>query len=362
MHRFHILTVSPIALAVSVLIGACDDRPTAPSPQPSPPTAGVTIVDLTISGPNTIAPGETTQFTATARYSDGSSRNVTSEAAWRTGNESVLIVSATGAATARGRGESSIQASFNQRVAVISEVIVVPAGTYRLTGRLTESGSTVTPVNARVDVTAGIGQGLSTTAYGGFRLYGVAGDIEIRVTADGYYEERRRLHVASHQQVEVALTLSRPRSEVSGNFTLRVTAAPECRASLPAEAITRTYTAVLQQQSSWVNVELGGARFVVNGNRTYNRFGGNIQSIWVRFYIEGPLDFYYASYGPDVVEQLTDTTFFTMSGVAQSDFSSGGVVAGLLDGLVETVRSGVPGRLERIASCRSSRHEFVLTR
>ncbi len=362
MRRFRLLTPRAIAVAVVLLIGACNDPPTTPS-QPSPPPGDpAALVDLTVSGPNTIAPGETVQFTATARYGDGSTRNVTNEVVWRTGNQSVLLVSTTGAATGRDRGEASIQASLGTRGAVINEVIVVPAGTYRLTGRLSESGSSVMVFNARVEVTAGIGQGLTTTGQGGFRLYGVAGDVEIRVTADGYLEERKRIRVAGHVSLDFSLTLTRSRSQVSGTYTLRITAAPECQATLPAEARTRTYTAVLEQRESGrVDVELQGARFVADRNRTFNRFGGFVQVNSVRFYIEGPQGYYYGYYGPDVVEQLSETTLFTMSGTAVSDFSSVGVVSGMLDGLIETVRSGVPGNLERIASCRSNAHQFVLT-
>jgi hypothetical protein len=360
MQRFRFLTIHAMAVAVVLLIGACDDSPTTPSRPPGDPTV---LVDLTISGRDTIAPGETVQFTATAFYGDGSTRNVSNEVAWRTGNQSVLLVSATGAATGRDVGETQIQVSLGTRSSVISEVIVVPAGTYRLTGRLTEAGSSLMVVNARVEVTAGIGQGLTTTAHGIFRLYGVAGDVEIRVTADGYQEHRQRIRVTGHVSVDFSLTLARPRSEITGTYTLRVTAAAECRTNLPAEALTRTYTAVLEQRRNGnVAVELRAAQFVVNRSRTYNRFNGFVQASSVRFYIEGPLGYYYGSYGPDVVEQLSESTYFTMSGSAVVDFSSAGAVSGMLDGLIETVRSGVPGSFERIASCRSSQHQFVLSR
>jgi hypothetical protein len=352
-----------VATIVVVIFAACDERPTAPSPQPSGVSpAPVTIVALTISGPATIAPGETVQFTATARHSDGSTRNVANEVTWATGSQSVLVVSSTGAATAVRPGETSIQCSLGSRTANISEVIVVPASTYRLIGRVTESGTGLNVSDGRVEVTAGAGRGLVAPVNGGtFHLFGVAGDVEVRVVADGYQEERKRLQVASHQVVDVSLSLVRPRPDVSGTYTLRVTAAPECRSILPADAISRTYTAVLRQEGVHVSALLDGAAFAVQHNRTYNRFGGFVEPTRVRFYIEGPLDFYYASYGPDVVEQLSETTFFTMSGSVISSVSSGAVVAGLLSGLIEAVR-GDPGRFDRIASCQSSQHEFVLRR
>ncbi|MGH9200604.1 MAG: carboxypeptidase regulatory-like domain-containing protein [Vicinamibacterales bacterium] len=360
MQRFYLLTGSAIALALAGLLGACDGGPTRPMRQGGPQNVPVAIVDLSIAGPNTIPPGETAQFTATARQSDSSTRNVTNEVAWRTGNQSVLTISSTGLATGRDRGESSIQASLGGRTAIKDDVIVVPAGTYRLIGTLRESGFLVS--GARVEVTAGTGQGLAVTANGGYRLYGVAGDIEVRVTADGYQEQRKRLQVTSHQTLDFDLILSRPRPDVSGTYTLTVTAAPECRAALPAETGIRTYTAVVGQGGPRLTVTLEGSRFFVDRGRTFNRFGGTVEPSGATFYVTGPDDFYYSSYGLDVVELLTDTTFFAFSGSAATTVSSAGL-SGTLTGPIETLQSTTtPGRFERIASCRSTGHQFVLSR
>ncbi len=345
-------------LVLTGLFVACDKSPARPTPptQSGPPT----ILSLVITGPDSVPPGTTAQYSAIALQSDQSSRNVTNEAAWRTADPSVLTISSTGLASAHDRGETSVTASLGERSAVKTPVIVVPPGTFRLAGIVRESNVPV--FGARVEVTSGTGQGLTTTTAGTYRLYGVAGDVEILVTADGYLEQRKRVQVTSHlATVDFDLQLSGPRAEVGGTYTLRVTAAPECSAMLPPEARTRTFTAVVRQEGPRLTVVLEGSRFFVDRGRTFNRFFGTAERSRVTFYISGPQDFYYSSYGPDVVEQLTDTTLFTMSGSALATVSSASV-SGTLDGLVEAVQGNEPGRLQRIASCRSTAHPFVLSR
>jgi hypothetical protein len=354
-----------IVLLALTTFAACDDGPTRPSPPatPAPPGAPVTILSLVISGPDTIAPGTTAQFTATALQSDGSPRNVTNEANWRSDDEAVLSISPTGVATGRDRGESTIQASLGGRTATKGDVIVVPVGTFRLRGIVGESGSARTLYRARVEVTAGIGQGLAVTANGGgYRLHGVAGDIELRISADGYQELRTRVQVTKHDDLSFNLAPTGPRANVTGTYTLTVAVAPECRAALPPEAATRSFQAVVDSSGTDnLTVRLENARFLKASSRTFNRFAGFSNPNGASFYLTGPDDFYYTSYGSDVLEQLSDTTLFTMSGYAVTTVSSRGL-SGTLAGLIEVVQGTTPGRLQRIASCRSSSHEFVLTR
>jgi hypothetical protein len=359
--------VATTASFLFALLIACDDGPTRPSPPatppPTPPGAPVTILSLVITGPNEIAPGATAQFTATALMSDGSPRNVTNEATWRSGNESVLGISPTGVATGRDRGESTIQVSLGGRTATKGDVLVLPVGTYRLRGIVGESGSARTLYRARVEVTAGIGQGLAVTANGGgYSLHGVAGDVDLRITADGYQELRTRVQVTKHDDLSFNLVPTGPRANVTGAYTLTVAVAPECRAALPPEAATRSFHAVVDSSGSDnLTVRLENARFLIASSRTFNRFGGFSNPNGASFYLTGPDNFYYASYGSDVLEQLTDTTLYTMSGYAVMTVSPNGLT-GTLAGLIEVVQGTTPGRLQRVASCRSSDHQFVLGR
>jgi hypothetical protein len=362
MQRAHLLTGCAAALALSGLLAACDDGPTQPSPQPSPNPGPVpvTTTRIEIRGPDTIAPGTTAQFSAIAYQSDSSTRDVTSEVEWRSGNHWVLTISATGLATAHDRGEAGIGAAFAGRTSWKSNVMVIPPGTYRLIGTVSDAGLVVS--GARVEVTSGTGQGLFTLSSARYLLYGVAGEIEVRVTLDGYEEQRKRLHVGGHQVLDFDLTLSRPRSEVSGTYTLSVTAAAECRADLPEAARSRTYTALVSQDGPRLTVVLDGSQFIAAGARTFNTFGGVVQPHRVTFQLNGYFQHAFYLYLPDVLEQLTAPMLFSVSGSVDATASAGGV-AGTLAGDIETLQPGVPPVLyQQTASCRSTNHQFVLSR
>jgi hypothetical protein len=346
------------------VLAACDDGPTRPSTPPSgsPAPQPVALLSLVISGTDTIAPGETTQFTVTGLYSDSSFRNVTNEAIWRSTDESVLSISSTGAATGRQPGDSTIQASLGQQTATKGDVIVVPPGTYRLSGGVSEAETRRALPGARIEVTSGVGQGLSAIARdGGYRLFGVAGDIEVRVTREGYRDVTQRVNVRTHQNLSFDLVQAGPPVNVQGIYTLTVTAGPECNGVLPAEAVVRRYRASVAHDASRLRVTLDNARFFAEFSRTFNAFGGFPDPAGASFYLTGPDDFYYISYGADVIEHLSDTSLLAISGSVVTTVSPTGL-SGTLSGLVEVVEGTRAGRLQRIASCRSAQHQFVLTR
>jgi hypothetical protein len=356
------VAAAAVLIAFAGLPVTCDKGPTRPTQQsgisnvPTP----VSITSLVISGPGTIAPGATAQYAAVVLYSDGSSRDVTSEAVWRSGSESVLTISPSGLATAHNRGETSITVNASSRVAVKNEVIVVPAGTFRLAGTVRDLRLPV--AGARVEVIGIPGlQALLTGSTGTYRFYGVSGDTEIRVFRNGYHEHRQRIEVTSHQTLDVDLILVRPRQDLSGTYTLTVTAAPECGAQLPDIARRRTYTAVLRQDGPRLDVTLEGAKFFLQGSRPLNTFRGTVDPNGVAFQLTEIYEDFYYFYYPDVLEELDPTTFLGVAGTVTATTSSSGS-SGTLNGPVETLRHAPFGRLERIASCRSSGHQFVLSR
>ena len=91
------------AIIAIVLLAACGGSPKTTQPSQTPaaatPSGAATLVDLRVDGPASVPPGGSAQYTATATYSDGSSRNVTTDAKWTSTNDSVLSVTATGAMT-----------------------------------------------------------------------------------------------------------------------------------------------------------------------------------------------------------------------------------------------------------------------
>jgi Big-like domain-containing protein len=342
-----------------VLLLACDRGPTGPSgpiPPPGLPPGGTVVVSgLEITGPATVAPDSTEQFKAIARYSNATTRDVTDQARWLSSDVSVLSISATGLATGLVRGEASITAWFEGWTRVKDAVMVLPPGTYRVSGAVRDAGLPV--FDARVEVAGGPAQGLGVTANGDYRLYGVAGDVELRATRDGYRDNTKRLRIASHQLVDFDLELSAPREEISGRYTLTIAAADECRAALPEAARARTYTAVLTQRAASLDGTLEGAEFYVESYGTLNRFSGTVQPNLVTFRLSQPYDYF--NYLPDVVERLTTPTsaYLAIVGDVVTTASSGRR-SGALDGVIETM----DGRFRRLVSCRSRHHQFVLSR
>jgi hypothetical protein len=96
------------ALAALVGLGpACGGSTTAPQ------TPTVSVGAVALSGTLTLpATGQTSQLTATARMSDGTSQVVTNQAKWQSSNSAVATVSSTGLVSGVGYGTATITATF----------------------------------------------------------------------------------------------------------------------------------------------------------------------------------------------------------------------------------------------------------
>jgi hypothetical protein len=350
------------AVVTLAVLAACDDgptRPSSPATPPAPQPAPIPVVRLEIVGPDRIAPGESVQYSAIMHQSDGSSRDVTREAVWHSGVQGVLTVSTSGLATGHERGATSLNASVGPAYSS-KEVLVLPAQTYRLTGTVRDAGFTVT--GARVDVMAGLGRGLVATTIGGtYVLWGVGGDVELRVTRDGFQEQKKRVLVTTHQEVDFDLILSRPRPEIAGRYTLTLNADTACSAALPEEARVRRYTAVATQQGPRVSVTLEGSTFYRHhSGALHNAFEGTMDQDRVRFLIFPAMGYYYY-YDFPILDVLSPDIVLQISGSAWTAVTPAGLV-GALSGWIETRRVIGAGSFETINSCSSTRHQFVLTR
>ena len=78
------------------------------------PTASPTVVSIAVEGPpgGTTSVGESGPFIAVATFSDGTTEDVTSDAAWTSSNTSVVTISATAQGQAVGVGQSEICAMY----------------------------------------------------------------------------------------------------------------------------------------------------------------------------------------------------------------------------------------------------------
>lgn len=309
-------------------------------------------------GPTTVHLGTTGQYTAIAHYSDGTTKDVTQEATWFSSRPAVLGVTARGTVTGHEAGESTVLVREPLlRVEASTEVIVVPEGTFRLAGTVRDAG---VPVAATLHVDSPpLGRMEISTADGTYKVFGVAGETRVIASKDGYNELTRTVIVRDHGQLDLDLELTRPRQDLNGTFQLTVTADPSC-SSLPADGRERSYEASVEQIGPTVSVTLSGSEFMVDRDRTLNRFTGFVDPNQAVFRIAGPHDLYYYYYyiTPDVAEVLSPGRFFSFEGTVTSSFQNAGL-RGTLSGWL-AVRSNQ--RNAPVGACRSTNHTFVLAR
>jgi hypothetical protein len=143
----HPRLIGVVVLAIALDGYACDHSTTAPSPSPAAPAAPaapptLTVTKLVVTGNTSLAAiGETSQMTASATLSDGTTKNVTSDASWSSTNQSVVTVSPTGVVTCVAFGVAFVQAAFNGRSSSSLQVTATPAGTFIVLGRVREPGN-----------------------------------------------------------------------------------------------------------------------------------------------------------------------------------------------------------------------------
>jgi trimeric autotransporter adhesin len=78
--------------------------------------SGNTLTSISVSpASQTILPGKNQQYSATGRYGDDSTKDITSDVSWHSSNESVVIIDSSGVATGSAIGSATINASASER-------------------------------------------------------------------------------------------------------------------------------------------------------------------------------------------------------------------------------------------------------
>jgi hypothetical protein len=333
---------------------ACDRRaPVEPAPfNPLLPVARIELTGLT-----TVAPGQSATFKATAFFTNGSSRDVTSEAQWRTQSAAIFQMDAPGQGTAGQRGDVAISVAFNGVMSTL-QLVVVPDGTYRLSGIVRLSGATGGVVTGAVVAVLDAPERLETTTGPGgwYLLFGVPGTARIRVTRPGFITSEQTVQLTEHQSLDFALVPSAPLPDLTGTYTLRITMTTACGEKDPGpEFRDRTYTATITHSTpSFIEVTLSGAEMVVSSGKG-DRFTGTVDFSEIRFFIDG--DFYGYSY-PQIVERLPNGMYFTVGGVASVQVVPEGLV-GRMEGFM-TFSAARPPQGFSSATCFSRDIRFAL--
>jgi hypothetical protein len=336
-------------LAASFLLTlACNgDRvPTTPATPFVPP---VTVVSFSVSPlVQTIPPGQTVRLVATARYSDGSTKDVTSQTFWFSSQPNVATVSG-GAVTGIALGRTIIRANFLRGFTSMT-IVIEPDGTFIVKGRVTEAGG-VGVSGAAVEVISGPPNQVQTNSDGFYELFGVGGTSILRFGKTGYFDERRSVTMSADQTLNVEITPRSAPASVGGTYRVTFTASASCTI-LPTELTTRTYTARIDQDAARLMVTLSGASFVT----MKNTFSGRVFGDTVTFDMGGSGLYYGYYYYATLVQELLPSgqilgIFGTMTAPATPQSISGTLVGGF------TLQTGT-----RHTSCAANDNRLVFTR
>ena len=139
-------------------------------------TVTAPLTSVLVSGNLSLtAVGQASALSAIARFADNSTKDVTTEATWRSFDESVVTVSGSGLMIATGLGKTFVQVTYLNRGSS-STVQVTPPGTFAIVGRVRDPGQGQSaglgvPGFTVRDVGTGIVR--TTDASGGYTLGGI---------------------------------------------------------------------------------------------------------------------------------------------------------------------------------------------
>jgi hypothetical protein len=329
-----------VAFGLAVACGKSNPAgPTSTIPSATSPTAVPTRV--TINGPTSAAPGQAVAYTATATMSDLSQQDYTRKVSWSSSPTNVLLINAsTGEGSAGIAGDAQVSAFVRPGAGYAPlntnlKVLVLPPGTYRLTGKVLESGIAVEGATVSVTSGTGTGQSAKTDYDGSYRLYGVAGPVEIAVRKDGYDTITKAITVAANDVLdfpEARQTNGFP--VIAGNYTLTIAPDPNCRpvgnlSPMPADLLkARSYSALIMQNGPELLVVVSGEGF----SSASDHFKGRILPTGIEFSLG---DSYYFGYGPDYAfsVSVSATNVLSYGGYVRAA-RSGSIVQGSYDGVL----------------------------
>jgi hypothetical protein len=327
-----------------------------------------------------VLPGTTTPFTATATFSDNTTSDVTAAAVWRVFPATVFAITTPGLVTAVAAGEGTVALSYQNRGASLN-VVSLPAGTGIVGGHVTQSGFPV--AGTTIEVVGGPFAGKTATSDPGglYRLYGVAADLQIRASKDGYVAVTKPITVTAfatprRDQVldfEIQSVVKPP--ALAGNYRATLTASATCRGKLPSDALIRNYVATAVQDGVRLTVTLGGAMFASDSRGVpVNNFVGRVQSDSVLFSLGTSSYYYYYYYffAPGIIERLTNrqvgpwgfsqNDYLAVTGTATAQVAQSTLSAKLNGNLSIQTPTGIGTNYKSLGSCFASDHQLILAR
>ncbi|MDQ3418442.1 MAG: Ig-like domain-containing protein [Acidobacteriota bacterium] len=308
------------------------DAPRLPTTPGAQSPAGIQRIELV--APASIAPGQSVQLTANAVRFDNSVENVSGQAQWRSSDSRVVEISSTGLAKAIARGEAFLSVFYQSRSASTS-TFVLPSGTYRLRGTVTDNGLGLPGVTVSVIEGVGVDLTVTTDEKGEYALYGVRDRIRLQAQGAGCISAKPEIYVADHRTLDFEMRPGRERTDLHGSYSLTFKG-NLCPKATMTET-TRSYEATVGQDGAHLTVALSGADFVVSAGRG-NAFSGVIDAgDQVTFGIGQPDVYYYEYRAHELMERLDAGRILIITGRVTARPSPSGL-SGTLKGAFLVLR------------------------
>jgi hypothetical protein len=313
----------------------------------------------------------TAQFRVIAHLADGSSRDATEEVFWSVTDGSFFSMLSNGLVKSSATpGEASVSAYKGNGDGEVefeasTSVIALAPGTYILKGVVWEDSSPTLPLSgAHVELRTSDGSLLTadTNFDGEYQFYGVSGSVRLRVTRDGYERVTHTFVVSRNLGYDVWLPLSKPRADISGTYTMTLTASPGCGVGMGDGNLpdglsrVRSYRVDVKQAGPILEIRASGA--TLRENFSSRPFKGKVAPGLVQF------DFlWYDGEPPYLVEDLPTSQILVVDGLAE--VSGSGRLEGKFFGQFRVFERVVFPHYfmdPPVADCYSLHHRFELSR
>jgi hypothetical protein len=277
-----------------MFLTSCGGRtPTAPtesSPDPAPASAVAT--GIRIEGPSSLSLGGSAPYRVVASFSDGTTRDVTQESSLTpravfSDYPDVLRVAADGVATGTSDGEAELQAHYPPATPIDGGIVLRPgtlqatlrvmvleAGTFRVSGKVSESGQPFPGVSVKVMSGRRAGRISITRDGGSYVFFGLGGRTDLVVAEEGFQHAVRSIVVNDHAVVDFSLESISGYDSLTGQWRLTIQAAASCAPGIPAQAMTRTFDARIMQRGPQLTIDLSSPARVILADYPAVALGG----------------------------------------------------------------------------------------
>ena len=207
--------------------------------------------------------------------------------------------------------------------------MVLEEGTFKLSGRVVDGDERAPVSQATVAIESGTGTGLTTVTgeNGQYVIYGAAGDVRLRGAAEGFASSASTVAVAGHTTQDITLTPLAAAAELSGRWSLTITAVSECSDDLPEPARSRQFEASLAHQGSTIAL-LASSPSARSAEALAGRIFGNTITARIRYWPGDVIEF--PEYG--LLDAIDPRGLLGIWGTIQATIIDSQRVDGLLTG------------------------------